>query len=135
MIEWATTNGKTVRQRSVRQETTMFKSGTLPLIIYRTSDYPKDKVSFSPNTVEEQPATSATTVTPFISHGAIEDGQAAKETEVEEEEEYDICIDSDTDYPTEDNDEEDSLDDLMFLRAVTARSERFVRVVDLSRVI
>ena len=56
MIEWATTNGKAVRQRSVRQETTMFKDGTLPL---NMSDYPKDKVSFSPNTVEEQPATQA----------------------------------------------------------------------------
>ena len=38
MIEWATTNGKAVRQRSVRQETTMFKAGALPL--NRTSDYP-----------------------------------------------------------------------------------------------
>ena len=62
MIEWATTNGKAVRQRSVREETTMFKAGTLRLNMYRTSDYPKDKVSFSRNTVEEQPAT---TVTPF----------------------------------------------------------------------
>ena len=53
---------RAVRQRSVRQETTMFKAGTLPLNMYRTSDYPKDKVSFSPNTVEEQPATSATTL-------------------------------------------------------------------------
>ena len=52
-------------------------------------------------------ATSATTVTPFISHEAIEDGQVAEEAEVEEEEEYDTA--SDTDYPTADNDEEDSL--------------------------
>ena len=86
MIVWATTNGKT----------SMFKAGTLPLNMYRTSDwsdYPKDKDSCSPNTtsntVEEKPATSATTVTPFISHEAIEDGQVAKEEEVEEEEEYD----------------------------------------------
>ena len=98
----------------------MCKGGTLPLNMYRTSDYPKDKVSFSPNTVEEQPATSSssTTVTPFISHKAIGDGMYV--AEVEEEEEYDT--DSDTDYRTADNDEEDSLDDLMFLRAVTTRS-------------
>ena len=95
--------------------------------MYRTSDYPKDKVSFSPNTVEQQPATSTTTVTPFISHEAIKDGQVAEEAEVEEEEEYNI--DSDPDYHTADNDEEDSLDDLMFLRAVTTRSGRMVRVV------
>ena len=117
MIVWATTNGKT----------TMFKAGTLPLNMYRTSDYPKDKDSFSPNTVEEKSATSATTVTPFVSHEAIEDGQVAEEAEVEEEEEYDT--DSDTDYPTADNDKEDSLDDLIFLRAVTTRSGRMVRVV------
>ena len=78
MIEWATTNGKAVGQRSVRQENTMFKAGILPFNMYRTSDYPKDKVSFSPNTVEEQPATSATTVTPFILHETIEDGQVAE---------------------------------------------------------
>ena len=95
------------------QEITMFKAGTLLLNTYRTSGYPKDEVSFSPNTVEEQPATSATTVTPFISHEAIEDVQVAEEAEVEE---YDT--DSDTDCPTADNDEEDSLDDLMFLRTV-----------------
>ena len=92
----------------------MFKAGTLPLNMYSTSDYPKDKVSFSPNTVEEQPAT---TVTPFISQEAIEDGQVAEEAEVEEEGEYDT--DSDTDYPTANNDEDDSLDDLIFLRADT----------------
>ena len=95
----------------------MFKTGTLPLNMYRTSDNPKDKVSLSPITVEEQP----TTVTPFISHEAIEDGQVA---EVEEEEEYDT--DSDTDYPTADNDEEDSLDDLTFLRVVTTRTGRML---------
>ena len=63
----------------------------------------------------------------FISHQTIEDGQVAEEAEVEEKEEYDN--DSDTDYPTADNDEEDSLDDLMFLRAVTTRSGRMIRVV------
>ena len=60
-------------------------------------------------------------------HEAIEEGQAVEETEVEEEEEYDI--DSDSDQPAADNDEEDTLDNLMFLRAVTTRSARMVRVV------
>ena len=90
--------------------------------MYRTSDYPKDKVSFNPNTFEEQPVTSATTATPSMSHEAIEDGQAVEETEVED-------IDSDSDQPTADNDEEDTLDNIMFLRAVTIRSGRMVRVV------
>ena len=55
----------------------------------RTSDYPKDKVSFSPNTVEEETVTSATTVTtvtPSTSHEAIEDVQVLEEAEIEEEE-------------------------------------------------
>ena len=88
MIEWATNNGRAARQRSVRQETTMFKAGTLPLNMYRTSDYPKDKVSFSPNTVEEETVNSATTVTTSTSHEAIEDAQVVEKAEVEEEEEY-----------------------------------------------
>ena len=117
MIEWATNNGKAARQRSVRQETTMFKAGTFPLNMYRTSDYPKDKVSFSPNTG-----------TPSTSHEAIEAGQVVEEDEEkEEEEEYDT--DTDGEYPIAENDEEDSVDDLVFLRAVTTRSGRMVRVV------
>ena len=127
MIEWATNNGRAARQRSVRQETTMFKAGTLPLNMYRTSDYAKDKVSFSPNTVKEETVTSATTVTPSTSHEAIEDVQVVEEAEVEEEEEYDT--DSDAEYPIANNYEVDSLDDLLFLRAVTTRSGRMVRVV------
>ena len=50
-----------------------------------------------------------------------------EETEVEEEEEYET--DSDAQYPIADNCEEDSLDDLVFLRAVTTQSGRMVRVV------
>ena len=130
MIEWAKNNGKAARQRSVRQETTMFKAGTLPLNMYRTSDYPRNKVSFSHNTLEEETVTSATTVTtitPSTSHEAIKDGQVVEEAEVEEEEEYDT--DSDAEYPIANNDKEDSLDDLVFLRAVTSRSGQMVRVV------
>ena len=132
MIEWATNNGKAARQRSVRQETTMFKAGTLPLNMYRTSDYPIDKVSFSPNTVQEEAVTSATTVTtstPSTSHEAIEAGQVVEEAEEKEEEEEEYDSDTDGEYPIVDNDEEDSLDNLVFLRAVTTRSVRMVRVV------
>ena len=77
-IERATNNGKATRQRSVRQETTMFKAGTLPLNIYRESD----KVSFSLNTIKQGTVTSATTVTtvtPSTSHEAIEDDKVVEE--------------------------------------------------------
>ena len=52
-LEWATNNGKVARQRSVRLETTIFKAETLPFNMNRTSDYPKNKVSFNSNTVED----------------------------------------------------------------------------------
>ena len=68
----------------------MFKAETLPLNMYRASDYPKDKVSFSLNTIEEETsATTVTTITPSTSHEAIEDDKVVEEAEVEEEEEYD----------------------------------------------
>ena len=61
------------------------------------------------------------------SHEATEDVQVVEEVQVEEEEEYDT--DSDAEYPFADNYEVDSLNDLLFLRAVTTRTGRMVRVV------
>ena len=51
MMVWAASNGKAARQGSVRQEAIILIliSGNLPLNVYRASDYPKGKVSFSPN--------------------------------------------------------------------------------------
>ena len=45
MLEWAANNGKAVRQRTVRQETTMFRAGALPLNMYSTSEQPKEKIT------------------------------------------------------------------------------------------
>lgn len=45
MSEWAANNGKAVRQRTERQEKTMFKAGTLPLNMYSTSEQPKEKIT------------------------------------------------------------------------------------------
>ena len=44
--EWEANYGKAVRQRTVRQETTMFKAGTLPLNMYTTSVPQNEKVRF-----------------------------------------------------------------------------------------
>lgn len=56
MREWASDNGRAIRQRSVRQETTKFKGGTLPLNMYRSSYTPAKKVVLptqpSPDDVE-----------------------------------------------------------------------------------
>ena len=71
--------------------------------------------------------TTSHTINAIILHGATEDDQVIEEAEVKEEEEYDT--DSDTEYPIADNDNRDSLDNLVFLRAVTTQSGRMVRVV------
>ena len=45
MREWARDNGKSVRQRTVRQETTKYKLGTLPLNMYQSEEQIGEKVS------------------------------------------------------------------------------------------
>ena len=44
--EWASDNGRAVHQRSMRQKTTRFKAGTLPLNMYHSSYTPAEKVVF-----------------------------------------------------------------------------------------
>ena len=51
--EWAEDYGKAVRQRTVRQETTMFKAGTLPLNMSRATSVPQnEKVAFQTRPLE-----------------------------------------------------------------------------------
>ena len=46
-MEWAANNGKAVRQRTVRQEITIFKAGTLHLNMYATSGQPTEKITMT----------------------------------------------------------------------------------------
>jgi len=57
MREWAVQHGKCVRQRTVRQGTTKFKTATLPLNMYRPADSasPKDTIHLEPP-AQYQPA-------------------------------------------------------------------------------
>ena len=56
MREWARDNGKCVCQRTVRQETTKYKSGTLPLNMYQSEEQIGEKVKFdSAGDDEEDP--------------------------------------------------------------------------------
>ena len=75
-------------------------------------------------TVIQNSETSETCCTLRLLHRTSSRGSRGR---IEEEEEYDT--DSDAEYPIADNYEVDSLDDLLFLRAVTTRSGRMVRVV------
>ena len=47
MREWARDNGKSVRQRTVRQETTKGKAGTLPHNMYERTQPIGEKLQFS----------------------------------------------------------------------------------------
>ena len=46
MREWAHTYGAAVRQRTVRQETTMAKAGTLPAYLYQQEVQPGERIAF-----------------------------------------------------------------------------------------
>ena len=48
MRNWANTHGKCVRQRTVRQETTKYKAGTLPLNMYQTAIHRGEWLEFAP---------------------------------------------------------------------------------------
>ena len=56
MREWARNNGKTMRQRTVRQETTKYKSGTLPLNMYKTEEEIGEKLEFDRASEEREEA-------------------------------------------------------------------------------
>ena len=48
MKNWAKSHGKCVRQRTVRQETTKYKAGTLPLSMYQTAVQRGERLEFVP---------------------------------------------------------------------------------------
>ena len=48
MRKWANTHGKCVRQRTVRQETTKYEAGTLPLNMYQTAVHRGERLEFAP---------------------------------------------------------------------------------------
>lgn len=103
MLEWAANNGEAVRQRTVRQETTKFKAGTLPLNMYTTSAQSTEKIIIE--LVEED---------------------HHEESEHDEEQESEYNTESESELPsTVDSDQED---EMSFLRAVTTRSGRTVRI-------
>ena len=124
MREWAVLHGKCVRQRTVRQETTKFKAGTLPLNMYRPSlsDYPKEKVNLFQNHMPDAP---------IIAHEEEEREEEEQEQEENgvtsnlQEDEYDT--DSEREHAVDDDNDDDD-DTLTFMRAVTTRSGRAVRV-------
>ena len=56
MRDWARNNGKTVRQRTVRQKTTKYRSGTLPLNMYQTEEQIGEKLQFDGASADREEA-------------------------------------------------------------------------------
>ena len=54
MRDWAPTFGAAARQRSVKQETTMARAGTLPSYLYQRKIQPGEPVSLERSDLEEQ---------------------------------------------------------------------------------
>ena len=54
MRDWANEYGRAVRQRSIRQETTKFKAGTLPLNMYRGEQQVGDAIELSFTELHEE---------------------------------------------------------------------------------
>ena len=119
MREWASDNGRVVRQRSVRQETTKFKAGTLPLNMYRSSYTPAEKVVFPAQPSPDDVETTASDIQP---HDQQYDGSSDVSGDSEQVQEYD----TDSDVSEQLSDDEDVL---TFLRGIRTSSGRMVRVV------
>ncbi len=132
MREWASTHGKAVRQRSVRQETTMFKAGTLPLNMYMSSKLPVGRIEFETgeDNARDNAEKAADANTEENEEEIHQDQGGTKEGEedvLEQPYEYD----TDSDVETEingNNADSDEEDNLTFLGAITTRSGRQVRV-------
>ena len=118
MREWAENYGKAVRQRTVRQETTMFKAGTLPLNMYATSVAQNEKVTF-----QTRPLEAPVDVNQNEQEDAAEmSREGSRDTGDCEQQESEYDTDSDTE------DQVDNEDEMTFLRAVTTRSGKMVKV-------
>jgi hypothetical protein len=76
MREWAIDYGKCVRQKSVRQENTKFKAGTLPLYMYTRQHCPPEKLRFAgdmPQPADLPPQQPTGAVQPHSSEDQLSD--------------------------------------------------------------
>ena len=136
MREWATVHGASVRQRGVRQETTMTRAGTLPEYLYQKEIQVGEKINLS-STIAAMTAATTTTAAPTATTAATFTTAATTydlEGEVEEQTEYDSGSDEETEIDGEGFAGQDSglgnqqvTRDVDFLVGVTSRFGRPVR--------
>ena len=63
MREWATAHRSSVRQRRVRQETTMARAGTLPEVLYQKEIEVRERIDLSSNSVATTDISSESSIT------------------------------------------------------------------------
>ena len=111
--------GKCVRQRTVRQETTKFKAGTLPLNMYETPVHRGERLNFTQNEDDQLPRDDER-----------EDACSSEISEADQLSEYDEESSDDNDSVLEENGSQPQLlnKELGFLfTAARTRSGRMVR--------
>ena len=119
MRKWANDHGKCVRQRTVRQETTKFKAGTLPLNMYETPVHRGERLNFTQNEDDQLPRDDER-----------EDACSSEISEADQLSEYDEESSDDNDSVLEENGSQPQLlnKELGFLfTAARTRSGRMVR--------
>ncbi|KAL9969206.1 hypothetical protein ACROYT_G021396 [Oculina patagonica] len=97
MREWCKTYGASVRQRSVRQETTMAKAGTLPDYLYQKDVTVSDKIILTSDAATAHPvATNAITEADAEDSSTFEPVEPNSGEPEEEQSEYDSSSDEET---------------------------------------
>ena len=120
MREWAANYGKAVRQRTVRQET-LFKAGTLPLKMYATSVLQNEKETFQQARPLEASAVEK-------DHEEVQSELSVEASSDTEDAEHESEYDTESESEEQVVNLEDKEDEMTFLRGVTTRSGRIVKV-------
>ena len=97
MREWCKTYGASIRQRSVRQETTMAKAGTLPDYLYQKDVEVSDKIILTSDAATADPVTINAIAEADAEDSSTPDPVEPNSGEPEEEQsEYDSSSDEET---------------------------------------
>lgn len=95
MRDWGSDFGKCLKQKSVRQETTKFKTGTLSLILYTTNDIvQKISVSFQHGDMLEFKKINSSDKDEEVQQSEYESFESDSDNKIEQENHTDYqCID------------------------------------------
>ena len=142
MLDWASRYGRSVKQLSVRQQNTKFKSGTLPLVMYNKPLLDQGDLPEAETRVRKEPSTSRENQTDSVVNPIVPNEQQDKDDSSEVDDEEDEEYESDEDevppediiitYDSSEEDEDISSDEEVNTETVTAS---FMRTSSSGRVI